>query len=234
MNINRYQNPASALQSLTDALIDVIERHHSGPFHVALSGGAAIEQLFRLWTTDYRERVPWERLRFFWTDEAFLSPDDPRSHYGRAEHLLLRPLDIPISHIFPVWGSNDPATEARRYAEIVQWELPGYSPTPRFDACILDLAPDGTLAAISPDDEALLTDSRVYAVVHRPEPEPVRLTLTGHILLAAHRLLVTALGPDRRDTLLRLADGSLQAPASGILTRAAMTQIFTDCPAGQD
>ena len=61
-----------------------------GRFTVALAGGSTPKAAYALLAqSPYREAVPWNGVRFFFSDERCVGPDDPhgRPHRGRVpEH----------------------------------------------------------------------------------------------------------------------------------------------------
>ena len=62
----------------------------AGRFTVALSGGSTPKGLYSLLATpDYRERLPWPKVHFFWGDERCVPPDHPESNYRMVEQALL-------------------------------------------------------------------------------------------------------------------------------------------------
>ena len=51
-------------------------------FSVALAGGSTPRGFYELLATDYGDRVPWERIHFFWSDERYM-PLDHADRHGR-------------------------------------------------------------------------------------------------------------------------------------------------------
>src|SRR5689334_11734450 len=53
-------------------------------FAVVLTGGSSPEGLYRLLATEpYRNKMPWERVHWFWGDDRFVPQDDARSNAGQ-------------------------------------------------------------------------------------------------------------------------------------------------------
>jgi len=46
---------------------------------IALSGGQTLRYLYGLLGATYRAAIPWRKVRLFWGDERYVSPEDPRS-----------------------------------------------------------------------------------------------------------------------------------------------------------
>ncbi len=71
-----------------------------GYFSVALSGGTTPAPLYAcLSASEYRRRLDWQRIHFFWTDERCVPPENRESNFRLASDLLLSKLSIPSAHI---------------------------------------------------------------------------------------------------------------------------------------
>src|SRR5690349_5500877 len=71
-----------------------------GRFAISLSGGSTPRRLYQLLgESPYRDRLPWERLHWFWGDERFVPWDDPDSNYGMVTSALLGRAPVPSSNI---------------------------------------------------------------------------------------------------------------------------------------
>ena len=68
MEIRYFASEQEALREMTACLAARMEQG-SGPFHLALSGAGTAQKMYRLWTAEYRSRLDWDRLRFYWVDE---------------------------------------------------------------------------------------------------------------------------------------------------------------------
>lgn len=229
MKLSVFDSSDNALRSLSERLIDVMEKNEAQPFHIALSGGETAQVLFNIWTKEYREKIAWERLRFFWVDERCVALYDEQSNYKHADELLFRPLNISSEHIHRIFGEQEPETEAGRYSEQVKWELPGYSTIPRFDCIILGIGHDGHTGSIFPNVSDLLTDKRCYAVSEHPETGQKRITMTGSLMLKAKSIFIPVLGLAKVDALRKVLDKGCFTPAGYILEHAPDVEIFTNC-----
>ncbi len=228
MKIETLTTAEEALRSLSEKLISIIGQSRVNPFHIALSGGKTAQTLFKIWTKEYKERIPWDILRFYWVDERCVAPDDDESNFKHAEQLLFHPLQIPIDHIHRIWGEQDPNIEAERYSEMVKWELPGYSDLPRFNCIILGVGTDGHTASIFPESSNLLTDRRCYAVSQHPATGQKRISMTGPLILQGKHILVPILDPEKKEILEHIVRGEGDFPALYLLSKAHNACIYTD------
>src|SRR5574342_771028 len=68
----------------------------SGRVTVALSGGATPKSLYVLLAGDeFRPRVPWAQVHFFWSDERCVPPNHPDSNYRMALEAMLSKVAVP-------------------------------------------------------------------------------------------------------------------------------------------
>lgn len=230
MIIERFESKEKALSALTDKLIGFMaEKKEPSPFNLALSGGATAQEMFALWTKKYKEKIRWDRLRFFWVDERCVPPTDPESNFGNANRLLFKPLHIQEKQIHRIRGEEEPGTEAMRYAWEVKEFLPRFNQLPTFDCIILGVGADYHTASIFPSTLELLSDSRSYTVSEHPETGQYRITMTGPLILNGSPLLVPVLG--KESVIRTLMEGYSPAhptPASYILAHAVEAIVFTD------
>lgn len=225
MEFKNYPDSIEALRSMTDDLITAIIRNGDGTaFHLALSGGGTAKQMFALWTSEYKDKIPWQQLYFYWVDERCVAPTDDESNYGHARKLLFDVISIPDTHVFRIKGEDNPEDEAQRYAQIVSKEMT------RFDAIILGVGADAHTASIFPNTMQLLTDERLYAVSRHPVSGQQRVTMTGTCILGDIPLFVPIIGKDKAEMISKLKKGystSNPTPAAYILNNASRATVYT-------
>ncbi|RHR61265.1 6-phosphogluconolactonase [Parabacteroides sp. AF17-28] len=231
MKIENFKTDKEALLAMTSCLIGYMERKTDGhPFNLALSGGETAKKMFTFWVEEYKEKIDWDNIRFFWVDERCVPPTDPDSNYGHANELLFKPLHIPEDHVHRIHGEVEPGTEAMRYSRIVKEYLPRHGQLPYFDCIILGIGGDAHTASIFPDTLPLLTDSRNYAVSQHPGTSQFRITMTGPLILNDSPLLVPVLGAGKQEMLEELKKGyspTNPTPAAYILTHAVEAVVYT-------
>lgn len=230
MKIEVYKEGKEALRSMTERLVRLIEGKNSMPFNLALSGGETAKKMFTLWVEEYKERIDWNNLRFFWVDERCVKPEDPESNYGNADRYLFQPLGISQDNIHRIHGEDEPGVEAVRYSWEVKENLSRYDQLPIFDAIILGVGPDSHIASIFPDTYKLLYDSRIYTVSQHPVSGQYRITMTGPLILNNAPLLVPVLGGGKESVKKKLHEGYSKedAPAAYILSRAQDATVYLE------
>ena len=68
-----------ALRSMTEDMMAMIRRKDFAPFNLALSGGETAKHMFSLWVDEYKDKIDWNNIRFFWVDERCVPPTSPDS-----------------------------------------------------------------------------------------------------------------------------------------------------------
>ncbi len=231
MKLKVYNSAEDALRGMTEQLIH-LTRQRRDPFHLAVSGAGTAQQMYRLWVEEYRKKINWEQLRFYWVDERCVDPQDDESNFKHADELLFRPLEISLLHIHRIHGERNPEVEAEHYSEMVKWELPGYSCLPRFNCVILGIGNDGHTASIFPSTPQLLKDERCYVVSEHPETHQKRITMTAPLILNSKAILIPVLGQEKTAVLQKVMNAGKEdqdlLPAAYIVSHAREATVFTD------
>ncbi|MFQ5611306.1 MAG: 6-phosphogluconolactonase [Anaerolineae bacterium] len=192
-----------------------------GVCRLALSGGSTPAAMHRLLTqSPWRERVPWDRLHIFWSDERCVAPDHPDSNYLMARQTLLDHVPVPEPQIQRVPGEMEPSAGAAAYQDILvkAFGLPGVEPGtfPSFDLLLLGVGPDGHTASLFPG-HPLLSEGEAWVapIYDSPKPPPQRITFTLPVLNAARRVLFLVAGGGKADAVGRIFAGKV-APEAGL------------------
>ncbi|OFX36218.1 MAG: 6-phosphogluconolactonase [Bacteroidetes bacterium GWF2_42_66] len=200
MEVKIYEDSEKVVKAFAKEFYKIVNDSNQKRFDIALSGGETPKILFQHLSSKYREKLPWQRLHFWWGDERCVAPDHEDSSFGVANSLLFSKIEIPAENIHRVKGENDPVTEAQSYGQQLQEQLNHRNGWPVFDLIILGMGKDGHTASIFPNQIKLLESEHVCEVASHPESGQKRVTLTGKVLNNAHRVyfLVTGNGKARR------------------------------------
>jgi 6-phosphogluconolactonase len=186
-------------------------------FAICLSGGSTPRRLYQLLAeSPYRDRLPWDRVHWFWGDERFVPWDHPDSNYGMAYTALLGKVPVPPRNIHGIATNGSPADAAAAYERVLKsyYGSESLDPTrPLFDIQILGLGPDGHTASLIPGTSVLDERRRWVAEVIGGRPEP-RITLTYPALESSRHTAFLVAGADKRETLSRALAGDQALPAA--------------------
>lgn len=108
-----------------------------GRFAVAISGGSTPRRLYALLGSEqYRNKVDWSSVHFFWTDERCVPKENAESNFKTAFDMLLSKIPVPDENIHRIKGEEPPEKGAREYEDDLR-KFFGRSELPVFDLVIL-------------------------------------------------------------------------------------------------
>lgn len=174
---------------------------------VCLAGGSTPFLLYRLLTeAPWRERFPWDRVHWFWGDERFVPPDNPRSNHHMVRAALFDRVPVPAANIHPV-PTQLPLDDAARAYEQNLKEFYGATELslqrPLFAATLLGLGEDGHTASLFPGNAALAEQRRWVVPVPDAKPEP-RVTLTLPALASSGEIAFLVSGVNKAAVVARV------------------------------
>jgi 6-phosphogluconolactonase len=208
----RIYNDLEALSQAAAELFVIQSRQASmicGRFSVALSGGGTPHRTYELLTTPpYRDRVHWNEVHVFWSDERCVSADDPRSNAHMARQVLLNHVPIPPQNIHPVLTDRSP----QEAAELYEQELRHFFSTqnPNFHLVLLGLGANGHIASLFPHTSVLNEQKRWVSAVHVKELNMYRVTFTAPFINQASQVVFLVSGLDKAVVLERVLEGPYQ------------------------
>ena len=201
-------------------------------YALCLSGGKTPRATYELLA---REKLPWQRMHFFFTDERHVPPDDPRANVLMAREALFDAVGVAAEniHAVPTRGRSPEAAAAAYDEDCARFfgrDDPA-APGALFDVVLLGLGEDGHTASLFPGNPVLEVRSRWAAAVADPSvPEP-RVTLTLPALAASRHTAFLAEGAGKRDILARLVAGEESLPAARVAPSRAGLDAFVDAAA---
>jgi len=205
------------------ALVLAAERRaieERGIFTIALSGGSTPRRLYELLAKC--DVASFERWKVFFGDERWVPADDPASNYRMAREALLDHVAIPPAQVYPVDTTAGTAEKgAFLYSLTLMRSVPSQSEHyPELDLVLLGLGADGHTASLFPGSTALAARPRDLAVAtFAPSQDAWRVTITAHVINAAHRVAFLVSGSEKAEALSRLVDGDAADPPPAALVR---------------
>jgi len=164
------------------------------PLTIALSGGTTPKSLFDYWAKNHAEDIEWSKIKFFWSDERCVWPDNDDSNYKIAKDHLFDHLPISQENIFRIRGENDPYKEARSYSDLLLNEVEQVNGIPQFDILMLGMGEDGHTASIFPHEMNLWDSSNLCVVATHPKTRQMRVSLSGRTINAAKNVAFLVTG----------------------------------------
>lgn len=188
-------------------------------FTVALSGGSTPKAIFKYLAQNYKDKIPWNKIKFFWGDERCVPADHPDSNYLMTKENLFDKIEIPAENIFPVDGDNIPTDEAVRYSSIIKENVVMKDGFPKFNLILLGLGEDGHTASIFPNQMNLLNSENICEVAQHPALHQKRITLTGEVINNAEQTIFLVTGASKAkmvDMIINKRTDFEKPPASHI------------------
>lgn len=184
-----------------------------GSFTVALSGGSTPKSLYQLLaSSEYKNKVEWSKVFFFFGDERNVAPDDKDSNFRMANENLFASLQIPDANIFR-WHTEieDAGLIADNYeTAILLFFALEEKRFPKFDLILLGMGADGHTASLFPHTEALKVTDRNAAANPIEKLDTTRLTLTFPVINNASKVMFLVKGADKAETLREVLQGEVQ------------------------
>ncbi len=192
-----YKNPKKVYNAIAKSIVQLTQDSNQKIFNIALSGGNSPKGLFEKMSKKYHDKIPWEKIHFWWGDERCVPPSDEQSNYKMAVDNLFSQIEIPKKNLHRIRGEEDPEGEARRYSADLNENLNSRGNNPVFDLIILGLGDDGHTASIFPDQLELLEYPENCAVAEHPLSGQKRITVTGTVLNNATRIFFLVIGESK-------------------------------------
>jgi len=180
-----------------------------GRFTLVLTGGESPVPLYQALATDPRfAAFPWTETLCFFGDERHVPPEDSGSNFRLAKETFFFAGLVPDKNIIRIKGeikeagkaADDYETELRYY--FPELESPGQFP--RFDLILLGLGPNGHVASLFPDTEAIKENDRWVISNWIPEFQAFRITMTFPVLNAARNLFLQVIDPGKKELVKRI------------------------------
>ncbi len=211
----RIYNDLEALSQAAAELFTVQSRQARlicGRFSVAISGGETPHRLYEiLATSPYRERIHWDEMHIFWSDERCVPEDDPRNNARMAHKTLLDLVPIPPDHIHAIRCDYSPQQAAVEYEK----ELKDFFSTqnPNFHLVLLGLGANGHIASLFPNTAVLNEKVKWVSEVYVKELNMHRITFTAPFINQASQVVFLVSGADKAQVLENVLEGTYKPHA---------------------
>ena len=206
----RIFNDLESLSQAAAELFTIQSRQASlicGRFSVALSGGDTPRRLYEILAPPpYRQRIHWDEVHIFWSDERCVPEDDPRNNARMARLTLLDLVPIPPGNLHPIRCDQSPQQAALLYEQ----ELRDFFSTqnPNFHLVLLGLGENGHIASLFPHTEVLNEQVRWVSEVFIPELGMHRITFTAPFINQASQVVFLVSGQDKSSVLKTVLEGT--------------------------
>lgn len=231
--INEYDLFKFAAEDFCQRAITSI--HEKDKFSVVFSGGNTPKPFYDILAKDYKETIPWEKIKFFFSDERYVPVNDKNNNYNMVNEHLFSKVAVNRENIFRIRTEfSDPKIAAHEYENTLRKELQTDS-VPQFDLVYLGLGEDAHTASLMPFSEVvknilinnnILVDSFYYSKTNMN-----RITLTVNAINNSGCIIFLVTGKNKAHAVRNVLEGQtdpLQYPAQLIHCKKGRTLWFLD------
>lgn len=197
MEVKVFTGPAEVARAAAEHLVSL------KPKSVVLSGGTTPRTLYELLADarePFRERIAWDEIHFFFSDERHVPPDHPDSNYRMVNEAMLSRVPVPAENVHRIPGERSVAAEAAKEYETT---LRAFfrDRIPSFDLALLGLGDDGHTASLFPHSPALKETKRLVAAPWVEKLNAYRITLTLPVLNNGKSVVFLVTGASKAEIL---------------------------------
>ncbi|WP_454804137.1 6-phosphogluconolactonase [Mucilaginibacter phyllosphaerae] len=232
MKLNIYQTDTEVLAALAKYFADLAEQAITANdrFSVALSGGSSPKKLHELLVSDYRNKIDWSKVYFFFGDERDVPLTDSQSNYLMAKQTLFDPLGIDPSHVYAVQTALGAEEAAKDYTRHLIGFFDGENAS--FDLVILGLGDNSHTASLFPHTSVLTDESASVQALYIDEVKMNRITFTAPLINNAQHIAFLVYGDGKAEAVKHILEDPTdiqEYPAQ--LIQGTDLQWFLDEPA---
>lgn len=200
--LNIFPAEGEVLLNIADYFIRVAKESIAGhgTFNVSLSGGSSPKKLYAmLASAEYKEKVDWDKVYFFFGDERYVPADSPDSNFKMVKEALFGPLQIPASQIIPVNTTLPPDEAAEAYATAIFTHFKPYNA--KFDLILLGLGDNSHTASLFPHTPVLHETEATVKAVFLEDQQVYRITKTAPMINQAHHIAFLLYGAGKAEAV---------------------------------
>jgi 6-phosphogluconolactonase len=173
-------------QKFAEWMIDYIQQvlKKQNRFTIALSGGTTPQKLYQLLASDnFKNKIDWSKLHFFWGDERFVPFNDDRNNAKMAFDTLLNHVPVIREQVHTMRTDIEPEASAKEYEKILQQYFPDKNHS--FDLVLLGLGDNAHTLSLFPESNLIHEKEKWVSSVYLKEQNVFRITLTAPVANAA-------------------------------------------------
>jgi 6-phosphogluconolactonase len=202
VTIRVYKSIPELIAALSDYVTATISHAIAvhGECNLVLSGGSSPKKLYKaLASPDYKNKIVWSKVNFFFGDERYVPVDDPDNNSHMARIALLNGLHIPESNIFSVDTSLLPEEAAMDYSSRIVSHFKGRELI--FDLILLGLGDNSHTASLFPHTAVLHDTSATVRAILLKEKKIHRITMTAPLINQARNIAFLVYGKSKAEAV---------------------------------
>lgn len=229
-----YEDKESQAAGLADWISGNIntELKEKPRYSFCLSGGETPRHLYQILAKEYKTRVAWDRVDFFWGDERYVPFTDDRNNAKMAYENLLNPLAVPKENIFPISTVDLADKEAMNYQTILKKYFTDKNHT--FDFTLLGMGGDAHTLSLFPGADLVLHHEGWVSEAFNDKENLKRITLLPEVVNHSKNIAFLVQGAGKADALHQVLEGNREPslyPAQLIHAEGGKLLWFADMAA---
>lgn len=208
MKFHIYKNKEELSNELAIWICDLINStlQNQEFFTVVLSGGGTPKDLFKKLASDFKEKINWKRVHFFWGDERVVSFNDERNNAKMAYEILIDYLGIEPSQVHKMRTDIEPVFAATEYEKILHTYFD--NTTKSFDLVLLGMGDDGHTLSLFPNSTLINEETKNWVnAVYNDSQKMYRITLMPVIVNRASYIAFMVDGQKKSGILKKVIEG---------------------------
>jgi 6-phosphogluconolactonase len=215
MSIQISKNIDDLSRNVAEWMVDYIHKtlQLQDRFTIALSGGSTPKKLhLALASTEFKNRIDWQKLHVFWGDERYVPFNDDRNNAKMAFDTLLDHVPVPKSQIHIMRTDIDAEKSAKEYEEILKEYFPkaavseettnnSQHTTHSFDLVLLGLGDNSHTLSLFPGEEVIHEKNSWVKAVFVKEVNIERITFTAPIVNLSKRIAFLVSGKEKAEAV---------------------------------
>lgn len=206
MNLLIYKSLDVLNKALADYIVKIANEaiNVKGQFNFVLTGGNSPKEVYRLLATEYKDRIDWDKVYFFFGDERNVSADNLNYNGVMAANNLFNILNIAREHIFYVNTALVPEKAAEAYKVDIDKHFDNGNIV--FDLILLGMGDDGHTASIFPHTDLVKNKTIDVASVFVDKLDAYRISFTAPMINEAENVAFLVFG-ESKSTALKAVTG---------------------------
>jgi len=200
MTVEIFDGPVEVARAAASYIVDL------RPRSVALSGGSTPRVLYELLAdpnAPFRDRLAWDKMHFFFTDERHVPPADPDSNYRMVNEAMFSRVPLPAANVHRIPAENPDAEQAAIDYEGDLRKFFGEA-IPAFDLILLGLGEEGHTASLFPHSPALHETERLVVAPWVEKLNSYRITMTLPVLNNGRSVVFLVTGASKAEILRKV------------------------------
>jgi 6-phosphogluconolactonase len=207
MELNIYKSVDEVIAKMADHFVQKVNEAitDKGECNVVLAGGSSPKRLYELLASEYRTKIEWDSVYFFFGDERCVPFNDPSNNGLMVKKALFEPLKIADSRIFYISTLQGPAEAAKKYSKRI---VTHFKDNPiRFDLVLLGLGDDAHTASLFPKTPVLREQKALVSSVSLEDGKSSRITMTAPLINEAWSIAFLVFGESKANAVRQVLEG---------------------------